>query len=451
MTKKINHLIINIMYYFNKRFLLILAYITISHMVFAQMNSVQINYETYIQKVKQSNLQAKLAQSNYDIAKKDVDQSKSLFLPNLGLSYTGIMTNSPLMAFGTKLNQKSVTMQDFDPTSLNNPDAIHNFNTKIEVQQPLINIDGYFGRLAAKSKEVATRLQAERTKEYIELEAYKAYLMLQLAYRAEEVLQRADKTGDENLKLVENYNKQGMIQKSDLLNAMVRVQEIKNQYQSAKTNISNASDYLGFLMNEQGGKIYKPLESIDTQIVHEVFDTILNSNRKDIQAMEGASDAYKNMYQMAQYNIIPRLNAFGAFEMNDKNVVGFGASNYLIGVQLAWNIFDGNKSISKTQKSKLEYVKSKDEIELYKSQNQLELNKTIRQLLDYSAKVQLSKMALIQSKESYTIRKNRFNQGLEKTSDLLQSETLMYQKELEHLQAIFEYNFTKKYLQFLTH
>ncbi|MHB1179795.1 MAG: hypothetical protein ACYCZO_15875, partial [Daejeonella sp.] len=35
-------------------------------------------------------------------------------------------------------------------------------------------------------------------------------------------------------------------------------------------------------------------------------------------------------------------------------------------------------------------------------------------------------------------------------SDLLTSETQMFQKELEYLQAVFEYNFTQQYLQFLT-
>jgi outer membrane protein TolC len=148
--------------------------------------------------------------------------------------------------------------------------------------------------------------------------------------------------------------------------------------------------------------------------------------------------------------MVPRLNAFGAYEMNDKSMVGFGATNYMVGVQLAWNIFDGNKSISKSQKSKLEFIKAKDELEHYKSQNRLELNKTIRQLQDIARKVQLMKLAHNQTKESYTIRKNRFDQGLEKTSDLLQSETMMYQKELEYLQSVFEYNLTKKYLHFLT-
>jgi outer membrane protein TolC len=59
-------------------------------------------------------------------------------------------------------------------------------------------------------------------------------------------------------------------------------------------------------------------------------------------------------------------------------------------------------------------------------------------------------LAFDQSQEAYRIRSNRFTQGLEKTTDLLQSETMMAQKELEFLQAVFEYNFTKEYVQFLT-
>ena len=53
-------------------------------------------------------------------------------------------------------------------------------------------------------------------------------------------------------------------------------------------------------------------------------------------------------------------------------------------------------------------------------------------------------------KEAYKIKKDRFEQGLEKTNDLLYAETQMLQKELEHLQSVFEYNYTVQYLQFLT-
>ena len=99
---------------------------------------------------------------------------------------------------------------------------------------------------------------------------------------------------------------------------------------------------------------------------------------------------------------------------------------------------------------KAEYEKAMLETEQYKKQSQLELNKTNRQLQDAQNKVNLSKLAYEQSQEAYRIRQNRFAQGLEKTTDLLQSETQMIQKELEQLQAVFEYQFTQEYLGFLS-
>ncbi|MFN4198017.1 MAG: TolC family protein, partial [Flavobacterium sp.] len=90
------------------------------------------------------------------------------------------------------------------------------------------------------------------------------------------------------------------------------------------------------------------------------------------------------------------------------------------------------------------------ESEQYQKQSQLELNKTLRQLADAENNVALSAVAFEQAREAYRIRQNRFEQGLEKTSDVLQSETLMAQKELEWLQAIFEYQTAQSYLQFLT-
>lgn len=414
-------------------------------------DTLAISKGELFQKVSEKNLQIKIAEKNYQSAKADYNQSNALFLPNINVSHTGISTTNPLMAFGSKLNQEILTMADFNPALLNDPAKTQNFATKFEIQQPLINVDGLFERKAAKSKMEAYQLQTERTKEYLELEVSKAYMQLQLAYRAVKVLEKANVTGKANLKLVDNYFKQGMLQKTDLLNVQVRVNEIANQLQYAKSNVQNASDYLAFLLNEDNnGKIYKPSEELDNAIVIEEINTSLSDNRKDIQAMSKSSEAYAKMLQSSKMAFLPRLNAFGSYELYDKNFLGTAAKGYLVGAQLSWNVFDGYKSIGKFQKAKAESQKADVEKDQYKKQSQLELNKTNRQLKDAENKVNLSKLALEQSQEAYRIRQNRFTQGLEKTTDLLQSETQMIQKEMEHLQSVFEYNFTKQYLQFLT-
>lgn len=418
--------------------------------VFAQ-ETLPISKSELIEKIAKNNLQIKMAAQEVLAAKGDYDQSRAVFLPNVNVSHTGISTTNPLMAFGSKLNQEILTMADFNPALLNDPIKTQNFATKIEIQQPLINMDGIYGRQAAKAKMEAYQLQGDRTKEYLELEVVKAYMQLQLAYKAVTVLTKADQTGKANLQLVENYYKQGMLQKTDVLNVQVRVNEITNQLQYAKSNVNNASDYLAFLLNENNeGKVYLPTEELENAIEIQDAKFDLSANRKDFQAMDKSTEAYKKMFMSSKMGFLPRLNAFGSYELYDKNLFATSAKGYLIGAQLSWNVFDGYKTIGKTEKAKAEFQKSETAAENYKKQSQLELNKTKRQLLDAENKFNLSKLAFEQSQEAYRIRQNRFQQGLEKTTDLLTSETQTIQKELEHLQAVFEYNFTKQYLQFLT-
>uniref|UniRef100_UPI00404A1E18 TolC family protein n=1 Tax=Flavobacterium sp. TaxID=239 RepID=UPI00404A1E18 len=414
-------------------------------------DTLSISKTDLLQKMTDMNLQIKIAEKNYQSAKADYNQSASLYLPNINVSYSGISTNNPLMAFGSKLNQEILTAQDFDPTLLNNPATTQNFETKIEVLQPILNVDGIYGRQAAKATMEAYQLQTERTKEYMQLEVSKAYMQLQLAYKAVKVLEKANQTGKANLKLVQNYYNQGMLQKTDLLNVQVRVNEIANQLQFAKSNIQNASDYLGLLLNENmQGKTYKPSEALEDQIKIETVNTVLPDSRKDILAMDKTSEAYQKMMQSSKMSFLPRLNAFGSYQMYDKQFLGTSANGYLVGAQLSWNLFDGYKSVGKFQKANIEFQKSEVQATQYKQQSQLELSKTNRQLRDAMNKVNLSKLAFEQSQEAYRIRQNRFEQGLEKTTDLLQAETQMIEKELNHLQAIFEYNFTQQYLTFLT-
>ena len=343
----------------NKLILSLISVFTFAFFVKAQ-DTITISKASILEKVNDNNLQIKIAEKNAALAKADYNQSNSLFLPSISASHTAISTTNPLMAFGSKLNQEILTASDFNPALLNNPDVTQNFATKIEVLQPLINPDGFYGRQAAKSKFEAYQLQTERTKEYLVLEVNKAFMQLQLAYRAVAVLEKANTTGQVNLKLVENYAKQGMLQKTDLLSVQVRVNEIKNQMQYAKSNVQNASVYLAFLLNEDNGnKVFKPIEDIESNIEIVAFESKLISNRKDILAMDKTVEAYSKMSKMNKMAYLPRLNAFGSYELFDTKVFQTGAKGYTVGAQLSWNIFDGYKTIGKNQKAKAELEKHK--------------------------------------------------------------------------------------------
>ena len=156
------------------------------------------------------------------------------------------------------------------------------------------------------------------------------------------------------------------------------------------------------------------------------------------------------MHKADQMAFLPRLNAFGTYELHDDEIFQGDASGYLFGAELKWNLFEGSKRFGKSQKSKAEYDKSKLQLEQYKSESRLELNKARRGFKDAQNKLKLTKLALQQSEESMRIRTNRFEQGLEKTTDLLMSETQYSQKQLEYYSTIFQHNYALVYLNFLT-
>ena len=422
----------------------------LSFLSFSAQDTISISKKDLEQRINSQNLQVKLAEAEVNSAKADLLMSRASYLPNVTASYTGISTNNPLMAFGSKLNQERVVMEDFNPAKLNSPDNIFNFATKLEVQQPIFNKDAVYMKKAGEVKVDVLNLKKERTEDYLKFELNKAYMQLQMAYKAVEVLEEAKSTVLANKKVIDNYYKNGMIQKSDVLDMNVRVAEIESQIQFAKSNVRNASDYIYFLLDENAeGKVFEPTEKLTHQenILQE--NPKLNVDRKDLQAYRKSLEAYDHLIKSSEAKFLPRVNAFGSFELHDNRPYEFGANGYLVGVQVSWNVFDGMKSKSEIEKQKAELLKSQTEIKQYQKQSELELNKSYRQVLDADNKVNLTKQAWEQSAEAYRIRKNRYAQGLEKASDILNAETLMSKKELEYQQAIFEYNTALEYFKFL--
>jgi Outer membrane efflux protein. len=125
--------------------------------------------ETALKENKQlltTSLDEKIAQSDYQ-------KSNAIFLPQVNVAYTAMATNDPLNVFGFKLQQQSVTAQDFNPVLLNSPDALKDFNANIEVQMPLLNLDQIYMRKAVAAQKEAACYGTLRMKDYISFEVKK--------------------------------------------------------------------------------------------------------------------------------------------------------------------------------------------------------------------------------------------------------------------------------------
>lgn len=376
-------------------------------------------------------------------------QTNAVFLPQVNISYSAFTTNNPLNAFGFKLQQQSIAPTDFDPRLLNNPSATQNFMAKAELNQPLVNMDMVYARRAAHQQMDIYAYKAKRTKEFIALEVRKAYGQLQLAHEAAKVLAEAQQTVTAIHTSIAQRFEKGFLQKSDVLQVQVQVAATESKLSEAKSNVKNASDYLGLLMGAQPGKIYAVDEITKTPETLPKESQVPDS-RADLKSLQAALNAQEQMINSGRMAYLPKLNAFGNFIINDKSAFGFGSQSYLLGAQFSWSLFTGTAARHRVAEYKVERNRLEQQLDYQKEQSQLELNKINRQLEDAAFAILQYETAVGQAEEALRILQNRFDQGLVTTTDLLQAQSLLSQQKLLRAQAIFQYNFTTEYSKFLT-
>ncbi|WP_069658439.1 TolC family protein [Arcticibacter eurypsychrophilus] len=397
-----------------------------------------------------ANKDLQAAELDENIALANYKQTEAVFLPQVTASYTAMSTDNPLNAFGFKLQQRTITQNDFNPDLLNHPSGTKDFMGKLEVQQPLINLDLLYKRKGAEKQTALYRFKTLRTKEYLTFEVQKAYLQLQLAYDANRVLEEALVTVKSVYKFTANHFQQGLIKKTDLLNAQVHVATVESNLSKSKSAIHNSSDHLGLLMGRKMGLIYKTRDGFNDQVSKSDITQLIDSSRADFMAMQKAIESSDLMIKSSQMSYLPKLNAFGNYQYNDSHLTGFGARSYFAGIQLSWDIFKGGGTKNTIVAQKLERDKLSIQLTQQKDQSQLDLNRSFRALADARLEILKLEESIEQSSEALRILQNRYQQGLENTTDVLMAETQLSQQKFDLAQAVFTSNVTKAYMQFLT-
>ncbi|TRX66575.1 TolC family protein [Carboxylicivirga sp. M1479] len=392
-----------------------------------------------IELANENNREVQKALAELEAAKAGSQQANAAFLPSVELSSGYSISNDPLYAFGFKLQQQGVTMADFDPSVINAPGQTNHFATQVMVEQPLINVDAWQGKGAATNQVKATEKKTEYTKEYVRFLVKQTYYGLQLAKNRVEVLKKAQKATDAFLSMAEDNLGQGYLKEVDVMAIKVRQYEQAAMVQEAENQVENVSEMLNFLLGRELTKSIVVSDSI-TQVSFSFNNATSIFNRSDVLAMQYGLEAHKKMNKSDMLKFAPRINAFGSYNMYDADFGGFGADSYMVGVKLQWRIFNGGKNIGKYNQSKANYNKAMVSYQDYVAKENMELSKASRAIAVAESQLLSYNMAAEEALESLRIRSNRYDQGLEKTSELLMSETKAEESLLKQLNAIYTYN-----------
>ena len=413
--------------------------------------SQPLSLEKAIELSTKNNSSVQTAELDRLIAKADRRQTDAIFLPQVAVGYQGLFTNDPLNAFGFLLQQRQVTAADFDPNKLNHPGNAHNYAASLDFQMPLLNLDKVYARKGARLQEEVYAHQAKYTQDFIRFEVQKAYTQLQFAYHSREILDSTLQDVKNIYESVNRFYEQGLLHKSDVLNAQVQVNTIESALTKSISNISNASDGLRLLLGEAVGadtEVYQP--SPLRQIKNTMDGKTFTTDRADLQAMQKALEASRMNAKSAAMSFVPTINAFGSYQFNDDKMFHFKEDSYLLGISMKWNLFSGNQNRSKLRAAKLQSEKMQRDYEFQLNKSQTEVEKNRRDITDLQIEINKQTTSVAQAAEALRILSDRHREGLVSTTDLLLSQAQLSQQRLALAQSVMNYNIACYYQEILT-
>lgn len=266
---------------------------------------------------------------------------------------------------------------------------------------------------------------AAHSKEEIAMQVVQYYADLYKVQKSIELLRESLKSSKQRVTDFTNMEENGLIARNDLLKAQLTESKIQLSLDEAEKNERVINYYLVTLLKLPTST---QLEISPENVSTDLFSTTLNSqdqaleSRKDLQALEYAKKASEDQIKVAKADYYPSLALTGGYVALDlENVVRVqNAMN--VGVGISYNlssIFKNGKNV-KTAKSRAKEIEQQQA--LLTDQIKEEVVKADE---DYKLALKQDKVydqAVNQADENFRIVKDKYDNGLVDTNDLLDAD-----------------------------
>lgn len=280
----------------------------------------------------------------------------------------------------------------------------------------------------------AANLDADNDRSSVVLNTVQAYVNLFKAFESVQLVQENLQSSQSRDTTFGNLERNGLMARNDLLKSELQTSNIQLTLLDAESNLSIAKINMNLLL---GRPEDAPL-SLDTTFFTnapsvESFDSYYArafENRKDLQALDYRKKAAAVGTKAARAELFPSIAFTGGYITAD--IPGLltitNAMNVGLGVQynLA-NIWKKNTTIEKSKARETELAETGA---MLNDQIKLEINKSYQNYLLNTKKISVVEQSVAQAKENFRITQNKYNNGLETLTNLLEADVSLLQANL---------------------
>jgi len=395
----------------------------------------------------------KAAVADTKAASAGVREAQSFLMPHVTFSELGTRGNDPIYVFGTKLRQQRFTTSDFDLNQLNTPRPFGNFTTRFGGTWNLFDsFASWHGVSRATEMNHAAGHQLERTDQEILFRVVQSYYGLLLATKQVEVADQAEQTAKSIMERSQARFDSGVVVESDLLSAKVRLASREQELIRARNNLELARAQLNTAMGVPVDALYQPADPLGERNL--AFPTLADveqkalTSRPDLKRIESEQSAQQLSVAIAKASFGPRLNAFAGWEMDNPTLLaGGGGNNWLGGVELQFDLFEGGAKRAALSREHAIAEKMAALKQAASDAVRLEVRQAYYDLDSNRQQMGVARTAIAQAIESLRINQDRYEGGLTTITDILGAEEAARRSQTDYWQAVYQFHISSANLE----
>ena len=387
----------------------------------------------------------KAAIADTKVASAGVRAARSFLMPHLSFSETATRGDDPVYVFGGKLRQQRFTQADFTLNKLNTPLPFGNFATRFGGTWNLFDsFATWHGVNQAKLMNEAAGHQLDRTDQEIVFRVVTSYYDVLLAAKQLEVADQSVKTAQSIMDRSQARFDSGLTVESDLLTAKVRMaarlQEVirtRNTLEVAKAQLNTAMGMpLDSSFQLTGGLAER---TFSIPAVRDVEKQAL-TNRPDLKRIASEEAAQRQSVSAAKSSFGPRVNAFAGWEMDNPTfVAGGGGNNWLGGVEVQFDIFQGGAKRAELSRQRALEERVVAMKQAASDAIRLEVRRAYYETDANRQQIEVARAAIAQAQESLRINQDRYDSGLTTITELLGAEDAARRSQTDYWEAVYHF------------
>jgi outer membrane protein len=387
----------------------------------------------------------KAALADTRVASADVREARSVLMPRLMFSETATRGNDPVYVFGSELRQQRFTAADIALNKLNTPLPFGNFSTRFGGSWNLFDsFASWHGVNRAKEMNEAAGHQLERTDQEIVFRVVDAYYAVLLASKQLEVTEQAVQTSQSIMDRSRARFDSGLVVESDLLTAKVRMAARQQELIRARNNLDLTRAQLSTAMGVPVDSMFQPAEALAERtlpipVLHEIEKQAL-TNRPDLKRIQSEEAAQQQSVAVAKSSFGPRVNAFAGWEMDNPTFVAGGGNNWLGGVEVQFDIFQGGAKRAELARERALQERVIAMKQVASDGVRLEVRRAYYNLDSARQEVEVARAAITQAQDSLRINQNRYDGGLTTITDLLGAEEATRRSQTDYWEAVYRFH-----------